>query len=174
VQLWTYHPSSFRVDARDLRIEPTLGDYWKYEEKGFRYREVAPALWKLLGTNQVLWCFTQRDGYQRVSEEHDVVEWEIWAPPSRVLAYINYPVWGDFVRSKPADWDDLFLMNAPSNGHRDIHALVAVPLPDCGATCRGPLRPKVTREQMERADVVKIKSMADPKLREVYDFDPNA
>jgi hypothetical protein len=174
VELWTYHPSSFPLDAHELRIEPMLGEHWKHEDKGFRYREVAPVLWKLLGTDQVLWCFTQRGGYQRVSEEHDVVEWEIWAPPSRVIAYINSPVWERLVRSnKSDDWNGLFINKVPSHAHHDIHALVAAPLPDGGAICRGPLLPMVTREQMQRAETVRMQSKTDPKLGEDYDFEPN-
>jgi signal peptidase I len=104
-----------------------------------------------VGTNQFLWCCTLRGMFIRPSEEIDLVEWEISAPPAKILAYISSPVWEDLVWNKSDKWDGLIVMEPPALGHKDIHALVSIPLlPGC-ARCYGLLRPQYTREQMEQA-----------------------
>src|SRR5438034_1594324 len=129
MQLWTHHPSSFRIDALVLPIDPRRGQHWNYQAKNFRYRGVAPMLWELVGTDQFLWCCTLRGMFVRPTEEDDLVEWEINAPPSKIIAYISSPVWENLVWSKSDSWDGLIINDTAALGHRDIHALLSVPLP---------------------------------------------
>ncbi|HYH66001.1 MAG TPA: hypothetical protein VD866_14990 [Urbifossiella sp.] len=139
MQLWTHHSGSFRPDRLDLRVEPEKGFNWLYQAPGFRYREVAPKLWDLVGTNQLLWCCTLRGVFSRGEEDVGLVEWEIAAPPARVLAFIRTGVWDDLVMSRGDRWDELFVRDAPRQGDPGIRALVAVPLPAGCAVCHGPL-----------------------------------
>ena len=172
MQLWTHHPSSFRLDALALQIEPEAGQYWTHQDKNFRYREIARMLWESLGTNQFVWCCTLRGMFVRPTEDVDLVEWEINAPPATVIAYISSPVWENLVWSRSDRWDGLFINDPPVLGHKDIHALVAIPLqPDC-VRCHGQLPPQHTREQMElAAELVRNPPPVDPKLVEAYDID---
>src|SRR5262245_30671146 len=172
MQLWTHHPSSFRVDALVLPIDPKRGEYWNQQMGNFRYREVAPMLWEKVGTDQFLWCCTVRGLFFRVTEDQDLVEWEISAPPCKIIAYVSSPVWEDLVWSRSDSWDDLFIKDAPTLGHKDINALASVPLPSGCVKRHGQLPPKHTREQMERAaELVRNRPSVDPKLLEEHDFD---
>jgi hypothetical protein len=164
MQLWTHHPSTFRLDLPDLKLDPKRGSYWRIKDESFRYRELAPRLWEMIGTDQFVWCCTIRDWFMN-SEDADLVEWEINSPPSRVLAFVRSPVWEALVWSKSDSWDGLFL-DPPTEGREDVHALVTVPL--VGVICHGQLRPKLTREQEEEAREVQ-RNPPDAKLAEGYD-----
>jgi hypothetical protein len=62
----------------------------------------------------------------------------------------------------------------PSLGHKDIHALVSVPLPSGSVKCHGQLHLQYTKEQMDRAAaLVRNPPQVDPKLFAEYDFDAN-
>lgn len=172
MQLWTHHPSSFRLDELDLQIEPEQGQYWNHEAKNFRYREIARMLWSSVGTSQFVWCCTLRGMFIRPSEDVDLVEWEINAPPAKIIAYVSSPVWEDLVWNRSDTWDGLILKEPPTLGHKDIHALVSVPLPPGCVTCHGQLRPQYTREEMDRvAELVRNPPEVDPKLLAEYDID---
>jgi hypothetical protein len=172
MQLWTYHPSSFCLDVLALQIKPGRGQYWTHQEKNFRYREIARMLWESVGTNQFLWCCTLRGMFIRPTEEADLVEWEIKAPPAVVIAYISSPVWENLVWSRSDSWDGLFVNDPPMLGHKEIHALVAIPLPPACVKCHGQLTPQYTREHMERAaELVRTPPPVDPKLLAEYDID---
>jgi len=170
MQLWTHHPSAYRIDAPDLKVYPKRGQYWKMRENRFRYHEMASRLWKLLGTDQLLWCCTVRGEFKRPTEDMDLVEWEINAPPSTILAYISSPVWEDLIWTRTDDWSGLILKHAPLLGNKDIHGLVTVPLPPGGVKCHGSPPPQFTREQEEQAWNI-LRNPPDPKLMEEYDFD---
>src|SRR6266446_4868066 len=114
IQLWTHHPSSIRLDTPALQIDPELGQYWNHRQKNFRYREVARKFWKSLGTNQFLWCCTIRGMFVRPTEELDLVEWEIKAPPAKIIAFIRSNVWEDLVWSRSDVWDGLFINEPPT------------------------------------------------------------
>lgn len=170
MRLWTHHPASFQLDSGSLQIQPEQGQYWSYQAANFRYREMAPLLWKSLGTNQFLWCCTVRGGFIRTSEDGDLVEWEINAPPAVIIAYIRSPIWENLVWSTSDVWDALIVDEPPTVGHRDILALVSVPLPRGCLTCHGQLPPQYTRQQMERAaELVRKPPPIDPKLLAEYD-----
>jgi hypothetical protein len=169
MQLWTHHPSTFRLDLPDAKVYPERGDHWQMEAKGFRYPQIARKLWQVIGTNQFLWCCTSRGGFVRTTEAIDLVEWEIAAPPSTILAFINAYRWEDLVWSRSDDWNGLILQRAPSRGDRAIHALVAVPLPPGAANCRGQLPPQVTRAREEEVRNM-LKRPHDQRLAEQYDY----
>jgi len=163
MKLWTHHPSSFRVETLLDPIDPKQGQYWNYQERNFRYREMAPMLWNLLGTDQFLWCCTLRGVFVRPTEDVDLMEWEINAPPCRIIAYISSPIWENLVWSKSDSWDGLVAKNPPRLGHKDIHALVSVPLPAGSVVCHGQLPPQYTHQQMEEAaQLVRNPPPADP------------
>jgi hypothetical protein len=92
MQLWTYHPGDFRIDAADLVIDPVRGYYWHYSAPGFRYREMLPVLQRRFGTDQFLWCYSIRGEFIRASEDHDVVEWALNVPDSQILGRIRASV----------------------------------------------------------------------------------
>jgi hypothetical protein len=113
-----------------------------------------------------------RGTFIRASENVDLVEWEINAPPAKIIAYISSPVWEDLVWNRSDCWDGLILKEPPTLVHKDIHALVSVPLPSGSVKCHGQLPPQYTREQMERAEeLVRNPPQVDPKLLAEYDFD---
>ena len=170
MQLWTRRPSSFRIDAIDLWVDPKQGQYWKDEGKNFRYREVAPMLWELVKTDQFLWCCTLPRMFIRATEEVDLVEWEINTPPAKVIAYISSPVWENLVWSRSNSWDGLIINHTVTLGHKDILASCPSPLPPDCLICHGQLPPLHTREQLEKAaELLRNPPLFDP----AYDFDDN-
>jgi hypothetical protein len=172
IKLWTHHPSDFRIDAVGIRIDPTQGQYWNYEKPGFRYREIAPVLWDKLGTDQFLWCCTQRGMFKRVLPDHDLVEWEIAAPPADVIAYVSSRVWEDLVWSKSDSWDRLIVPRPSAAGDPYIHAAVSFPVPVGCVTCHGQLPLPWTDQQIEEAaELVRNPPAIDPELRAAYDWD---
>ena len=172
MKFWTHHPSDFLLDIPGLRIDPLQGYYWSVQDNNFRYREMARRLWEIVGTDQLLWCFTLRGGFIRPSEDVDLVEWEIDAPPAKVIAFIRASLWEDLVWSRTDSWDGLFVDEPPTQGHKDIHALVSIPLPSGCVNCHGQLPAQYTREQMERAaGLVRNPPPVDPKLLDEYDID---
>src|SRR5580704_15732454 len=105
MQLWTHQPSPFRLDVLPLPLDPKRGAYWNaVQGPDFCYQEVAPLLWELVKTDQFLWCCTLRGMFQRQTADVDLVEWEINAPQSSILAYIDALIWEDIVRGKPRKW----------------------------------------------------------------------
>ena len=92
---------------------------------------MAPKLWELVGTNQLLWCGTLRGVFSRGAEVTGLLEWKIAAPPARVIA---------FVRTRA--WDDLFVRDTPGQGDWGVRALVAAPLTAGCAVRYGPLAPR--------------------------------
>jgi hypothetical protein len=170
MQLWTYHPTGFQVDAADLIIDPARGQYWRHDEPGFRYQEVFPKLQKLVGTNQFLWCYTVRGQCIRVTEDMELVEWELNVQESHILRFFRSYVWEAIVRSKGDDWVNLFVSGKPEAG-QDIHALVVVPLPRGTAQSRGILRPLHSKESLKYAKEVAERSRNLPASeRDAYDF----
>jgi hypothetical protein len=170
MQLWTYHPTGFQVDAPDLAIDPKRGQYWWHEATGFRYREVLPKLQQVVGVRQFLWCYTFRGQCLRVQEAHDVVEWELNVPDSNILGFLRSSVWEDIVWSRSNDWSGLLVAGTPE-ASKNIHALVFVPLPPGTARCHGLLPPQHTSEMLRYAAKVAEASRNLPKHeRDVYDF----
>jgi hypothetical protein len=108
--------------------------------------------------------------FVRPTEDVDLVEWEISAPPGKLLAYISSPVWEDLIWSRSDCWDGLVIDSTPTLGDKDIHALVLVPLPAGAVKCHGLLRPQYTREQARRAAEL-VRNPPPVELREAYDFD---
>jgi hypothetical protein len=167
IRLWTHHPSGFKINAVDLAIDSTIGKHWRYQEAGFRYREVLPKLHQLLGTTQFLWCCTVRGQFIRPTEDIDLVEWELNVPVDQILFYDAY-IWEDIVRSKSNDWENLFITGKPDAGD-GIHALVLLPLVPTWVKCHGQLRPQVTRKAQEIAKKAwRSFRNTDPKLRQKY------
>lgn len=140
MKLWTHHPDKFKVDDPDLMIDHTKGGYWHHEEKGFRYRDVLPVLVKRIGTDQFLWCCTVRGEFERVSEDVDLVEWELDIEYSQILAFYNVPIWDDLVSSRNDEWENLVLDTGEAD--QNVGALVRVPLGPTTATRIGPLEVK--------------------------------
>ena len=126
VTLWTHHPSTFRVDDPELRIDSKQGVFWNQNEAGYRYRQVLPKVHKQLGTTQCLWCCTIPGTFKRIFEGHDLVEWELKVPSSEVHFY-NVHVWEKILYSRTDDWDRLWL-NTMTSASDNVGALVSLPL----------------------------------------------
>ncbi len=142
MKLWTYHPSTFRLDDPEARIDPTKGLYWN--DTTTRYRDVLPRLQVLLGTDQFLWCCTTKGCFIRPSKEIDLVEWELDVPPSEILAFYSVPVWEDIVHGRSEAWDNLVIKNVQA-ANKDVDAFVRFPLKAGTLKCLGPLPIRHTR-----------------------------
>jgi hypothetical protein len=136
VKLWTHHPSAFRLDDLEARIDSTRGKYWKNKNLG--YRDVLPKLHKRLGTDQFLWCCTAKGCFIRLSEGVDLIEWELAVPTSEILAFYSVPAWEDIIRGQCQAWDGLFIESVQA-GSEGVGAWVRFP-PQVGTIkCLGPL-----------------------------------
>jgi hypothetical protein len=166
VRLWTYHPSVLRVDATDLRVDPTQGSCWHKDGPYFRYREMLPKLQELVRTSQFLWCFTVPEQFTRTSENHDVVEWELNVPVPQILRFLRVPVWEAILSGESDAWEDLFVTSNPEQGV-DIQALVCVPLRPGTVRSLGAPTPQYSNAQLDYAKKV----MEDSKDRPDYEFD---
>ena len=140
VKLWTYHPSTFRIDDPQLSVDYMRGKYWQDDSHGFRYREVLPILCELLGTTNFVWCCTARGKMQKMTSDEDLVEWEISLPMSNVLKFYSELVWDKIIWGKSDDWQPLFVSDIKPSG--DLGALVKVPLLPEVAFCHGQVKPK--------------------------------
>ncbi len=150
MQLWTHHPSVFRVNDPDLVVDYRKGEYAKkntHDNEGFRYCNVLPKLHKLLETTQFLWCCKGRGCYPRVSEDldKDLSEWELNVPLTQIVTCYSVSVWEDIVWSRSDDWKHLLIpvseIEPAANDPSDFGALVRVPLNRKWATCHGLLQP---------------------------------
>ena len=157
MQLWTYHPSDFRVDDPDLVVDYTKGKYAEPSSQvnGFRYREVATKLHKRVGTTQILWCFVERGRYVRVTEDvdKDVMEWELNVPLTQILAFYRVSVWEDIIWSRNDEWEHLVIaveIEPPASRLSDLGALVRVPLSREWTTCHGHLPPKYPKTRVRQ------------------------
>jgi len=170
MQLWTHQPTGFQIDSASLVIDPARGQYWSCQIVGSRYRDVLPKLQELVGASQFLWCCTVPGQFVRVTEQMDLVEWELNVPESQILRCIRASVWEAIVRGESDDWENLFRVGAPVAGI-DIHVLVRVPLPAGTARSHGQLRPLYTRERLEHLKDVTERSRNLPAHeREPYDW----
>lgn len=147
--LWTYHPSDFKVDDPNLKIDPSKGQYSNEGDPKFvdRYREILlPKLQQLVRTKQFLWCYTVPGQGIRASEDIDVVEWELDVPATQVLRRYDEKVWHEIYLGNDGDWDSLglFVSEAEPMG-KDIGALVRVPLKEEWVTNHGQLKPMYPR-----------------------------
>lgn len=130
IQLWTHHPTDFPLDDPSLRIDHTRGEFWRMKQRGFRYRDMLPILSDRLGTDQFIWCCTKRGKFQRMTEEDDLVEWELNVPAAQVLAVYRVQQWEDIVWSRSDNWEDLIHdFDLADYLGEDVGALVRVPLP---------------------------------------------
>ena len=150
MQLWTHHPSDFRVNDPDLVVDYTKGMYAQPSMQGingFRYCNVMPKLHTRVGTTQFLWCCTERGCYERVTEDvdKDLLKWELNVPLTQILHFHRVSVWEDIVWSRSDDWQDLLIevgeTERAANDLSDVGALVRVPLNRKWATCHGLLQP---------------------------------
>ncbi len=140
MRLFTHHPSTFNLSDPNQRIDWTKGTYWRYDAKGFRYKEVLPILLERLGDDQFLWCCSRRATYPRTGESIDLVEWEINLPLSEIVL-ISSPAWEGIVHSENDDWDSLILTGLTESeaASDDVCALVRFPVRPEALTCHGQL-----------------------------------
>jgi predicted HNH restriction endonuclease len=138
IRLWTYHPSTFNVDAPDLYVDHTLGKYWRHEETGFRYREVLPIFCAKIGTDQFLWCCQKRHCIVRMSEGMDVVEWELNIPSTDAIRFYRWEVWEKLIRSKTDDWSNLWVDDQSQAAADEIEPVVLLPLQPAWIRTHGP------------------------------------
>ncbi len=135
MQLWTYHPSDFRINDPNLEVDYKKGKYSHPDiqvANGFRYCKVIPKLHEMVGTTQFLWCFTQQDQFARTYEDDDSLEWELNVPLTQILTFYREKVWEGIIISQNDDWDRLLIAvgeTEPAGSElNDLGALVRVPL----------------------------------------------
>ena len=154
MQLWTHHPSDFPVNDPCLVVDHTKGVYWQSDmqgSNGFRYRAVLPKLHALIGTDQFLWCLTERGRYERVREnvDKDLMEWELNVPLTQILRFYRESVWDKIVRSQNDNWEHLLIAVRETEPRAseltDVGALVRAPLHPKWARCNGQLPPTYPR-----------------------------
>jgi hypothetical protein len=145
MQLWTHHPSSFRVDNPQLEVDYTKGQYAQPDRAGeiaFQYRKVMPRLHQIVGTTQFLWCCTKRGRYPKAMEE-DSTEWELNVPLTQVLSFYRVGVWEDILYNRSDDWTHLLIAvgetEPAANDLDDLGGLIRVPLEPKWAYCHGQL-----------------------------------
>jgi hypothetical protein len=132
MKLWTFHPSTLNLHDAE-RIDHRRGQYWNsdhvVEGKSLRqrYRLVLPMLQRLLGTDQVLWCDTVKDG-QVHNELIDQNGWELNVPLSQIAAFYWVMGWEDLLWGRTENWDDLFVEKSAVQPSYEIGALVRFPL----------------------------------------------
>ncbi len=150
MNLWTYHPSTFRLDNPDAKIDSTQGVYWN--EDSLQYRKVLPRLQQLLGTDQFLWCCTTPGCFVRTTEEIDLVEWELVVPNSEIVAFYSVPVWEDIIYGRSSAWDDLVLegLTEQRAATKDVGAWIRFPLRPDSITRFGPLPPLYPKFRLYR------------------------
>jgi hypothetical protein len=124
MQLWTYHPQAFRIDAPDLDVKHELGFNWSLSRPHFRYREVLPIFCDLIGTTQFVWCSFKREWKKFYA---DMVEWELNISLADRLRFYDEKVWNDLVWSRTDDWTNL-MVNPTRAGQENIEAIVLTPL----------------------------------------------
>jgi hypothetical protein len=76
-----------------------------------------------------------------MSEEIDLVEWELVVPPSEILAFHSVPVWEDIVHGRGEQWQSLLVERTSDEmaARKDVDAWVRFP-PKAGTiNCLGPL-----------------------------------
>jgi hypothetical protein len=143
MKLWTFHPSAFSLYGAG-RIDHTLGGYWNYHsvvveagvKRVFGYRVVLPILHELLGTDQLLWCDTDKSGRYH-GKEMDEIGWELNVPLSQVAAFYWVMAWEDLVWGRTDSWDDLFVDKSSVQPCHDFGALVRFPLERQWVKCLG-------------------------------------
>lgn len=127
--VWTNHPKAFPICSPDLVIDYKLGHYWR--DNHGHYRDVLPKLHRLLGETQFLWCVTTLNKpFQRMSEDIDLVRWELDVPSSQVLALYREDAWNALFNGESTDWRSLIV---DAVGER-IGAFVRVPIEPAWAT----------------------------------------
>ena len=152
MKLWTHHPSDFLVDDRTLQLDHTKGGYWNSPDPDLRkrYREILPKLHDLIETDQCLWCCTVRGLFERMTEDVDLVEWELRVPFSQVHRFYSIPLWEDLIYTRTDSWDGLFLeeLGEAEAEHKDVGALVQFHAfhPDW-ITCHGPPEPEYPKKR---------------------------
>jgi len=137
-------------------FDATKGRYWNLEvgSTNFRYRDIAPLLWKQLGTNSILWCCTSRDNsFRNQNLAHpDRTEWEIEIPFCDVLVFIRASKWEDALSTGAFDWS-LLAVYSPSEDEicsGKIDAIVGLPLATARVTRLGLVPLENSRPTIER------------------------
>lgn len=131
MNLWTYHPITFRPDNPNGTIDHTRGMCRGKE----RYPEVLRRLQDLLGTDQFLWCWTTRGS--RSSHGILFYEWELDVPLSEILAFYSVPVWEDIFNGRAEEWERLLVENTRAVADENVAAWVRFPLRECSIRCLG-------------------------------------
>lgn len=150
MKLWTYHPSTFRLDDPNTKIDPTRGMYWK--DDSLQYRKVLPRLQQLLGTDQFLWCCTTPGRFMRPTEEFDLAEWELAVPTSEILAFHRVPIWEDIVYGRGSAWDTLVFVGLGDEeaANTDVGAWIRFPLKPDSIIRFEPVPPLCPKSRLDR------------------------
>lgn len=130
IRLLTMHPTGFRIDAADTRLDVTQGEYWRNPA----YQKIIPEFHRRVGDDQFLWTFP--DEWPPIGRPGRTL-WELIVPNDEILATYDYLVWDAMYHGGPENWDNLRvgLVLPPTSG---LGCLVKFPLAaTVGVTCIG-------------------------------------
>jgi hypothetical protein len=107
MQLWTWHEPDF--DLTSGEVDHSRSKYYK-STPGIlaAYAELS----RLLGTDQIIWCYVRRDEYHQLPNLTRI-EWALNVPDNQILGMIDAYVWNKILgiktypRSLYSDWLDM-------------------------------------------------------------------
>lgn len=176
MQLWTYHPTTFRLDDPGITcIDPTCSVYW--HDPALRYREALQALRDTLGLDAFpLWCHTARRDQANLQDRP--LEWELAVPIPDILAFIHETAW-DAVLRRTASLDLAgVIVEPPTTPDPFVSALVHFPVASHFLVrCHGPQVSPLWRgklacyaripERLQRQEINRIRERCnDPRATE--------
>lgn len=85
MKLWTFHKPDFSIT--EGRVDHTKSSYFQTVAG---VPDAYCELWKRVGTDQIIWCFTSRKEAETGMCE---VEWSLDVPDSDILAFVDGFVW---------------------------------------------------------------------------------
>jgi len=96
MRLWTYQWPDFRLTDCNLKVDFNKSRYAKTFPK---YKDACKRLSDLLGTDQIIWCYTRQNEYIYLPGEAPM-EWELEIPEDQILAYICSYTWNKILGVK--------------------------------------------------------------------------
>ncbi len=98
MKLWSWQERSF--DPTRDRVDLTRSPYHNddiipYIQEGYA------TLRELIGSDQILWCYSSRNEYEVHGVRIDRVEWELTLAQSDTLGFVDYVRWNRLIHGKP-------------------------------------------------------------------------
>lgn len=107
MKLWSWQERSF--DPTRDRVDLTRSRHFN-NKKIQHIQEGYAILRELIGSDQILWCYSSRNGYLlRRKKKTDLVEWELEIAQSDILAFVDEVRWERLIQGTPYYPHDLKL-----------------------------------------------------------------